>query len=89
MPLVQFIVQYRPTNALYTYIYEQYFIYRKYSYMFRCMCIIFRKSYKSLKTPEDDADASKRVEVLTIYKILLIYSYICCAFVGLDNKSGE
>jgi len=33
---------------------------------------------------EDDADASKHVAVLTIYKILLIY--ICCAFVGLDNK---
>ena len=80
-----------PTNALYThtyiYIYKQYFIYRKYSYIFRCICVIFRKSYKSLKTPEDDADASKRVGVLTIYKILLIY--MCCAFVGLGNKSGE
>ena len=55
--------------------------------MFRCICTIFRQSYKSLKTPEDDADASKRVGVLTTYKIFLIY--ICCAFVGLDNKSGE
>jgi len=31
----------------------------------------------------DDADASKHVAVLTIYKILLIY--ICCAFVGLGD----
>jgi hypothetical protein len=62
-------------------------MYRKYSYMFRCICIIFRKSYKSLKTPEDDADALKCVGVLTIPKILLIY--LCCAFVYLDNKSGE
>ena len=36
------------------------------------------------KTPEDDADASKHVAALTVYKILLIY--ICWAFVGLDNK---
>ena len=55
--------------------------------MFRRIYIIFRKSYKSLKIPEDDADASKCVGVLTIYKILLIYMY--CAFVCLDNKSGE
>ena len=38
--------------------------------------------------PEDDADASKHVRVLTIYKILLIYThtyiYIYSAFVGLD-----
>jgi hypothetical protein len=34
--------------------------------------------------PEDDADESKHVGVLTIYKILLIY--VCCAFVGLGNK---
>ena len=27
------------------YIYKQYFIYRKHSYMFRCICIIFRESY--------------------------------------------
>ena len=39
--------------------------------MFRCICIIFRKSY---------TDAC----VLPIYKILLIS--VCCAFVGLDNK---
>ena len=46
--------------------YKQYFIYRKY--------------LSSL--PEDDANASKNVRVLTIY----IYIYIYCAFVGLDNK---
>jgi hypothetical protein len=37
-----------------------------------------------LRLPEDDADASKHVGVLEIYRILLIY--ICCEFVGLDNK---
>jgi len=30
-----------------------------------------------------DADALKHVGVLTLYKIL---TYVCCAFVGLDNK---
>ena len=74
-------------HYIYIYIYKQYFIYRKYSYTFRCICIIFRKSYRFLKTPEDEADASKRVGVLTIHKILLIY--ICCAFVGPHNKSRE
>jgi hypothetical protein len=39
-----------------------------------------------LRLPEDDADALKHAGVLTIYKILLIYIYIYCAFVGLDNK---
>ena len=29
------------------YIYKQYFIYRKYYYMFRCICVIFRESYPS------------------------------------------
>jgi len=38
-----------------------------------------------LRLPEDDADASKHVGVFTIYKILLIYIYVC-AFVSLDNK---
>ena len=40
--LVQFIIQ---TNNCTTYIpvYKQYFIYRKYSCMFRCTCIIFRE----------------------------------------------
>jgi len=33
-----------------------------------------------------DADASKHVGVLTIHKVLLIYIYIYCAFVGLDKK---
>ena len=37
-----------------------------------------------LRLPEDDADALKHAGVLT--KILLIYIYICCAFVGLKNK---
>jgi len=36
------------------------------------------------KNPENDADASKYVGVLTAFKILLVY--ICCAFVGMDNK---
>jgi hypothetical protein len=40
----------------------------------------------SLRLPEDDAGALKYVGVLTIYKILLIYIYVCCAFVGLHNK---
>jgi hypothetical protein len=39
-----------------------------------------------LRLPEDDADSLKYVGVLMIYKILHIYIYICCAFVGLDNK---
>ena len=34
-----------------------------------------------------EADASKHVRILTIYKILLIN--INCAFVGLDNKKFE
>jgi hypothetical protein len=34
--------------------------------------------------PEEDAGASKHVGVLTIYKILFIYIY--CEIVGLDNK---
>ena len=38
-----------------------------------------------IRVPEADADASKHVGVLTTYKILL-YIYICCALVGLDNK---
>ena len=37
-----------------------------------------------LRLPEDDADASKHVGVLTTYKILLIYIYI--AFFGMGNK---
>ena len=37
----------RPTNAqnifvIYIFIYVQCFIYNKYSFMFRCICIIFR-----------------------------------------------
>ena len=31
--------------CIYIHTYTQYFIYRKHSYMFRCICIIFRKSY--------------------------------------------
>ena len=69
------------------------------SYMFQCICIIFRESYPStllklqkslrlilirIRLPEDGADALKHVGVLTTYKILLIY--ICCTFVGLGNK---
>ena len=37
------------------------------------------------RLPEGDAGALKHAGLLTIYKILLIN--ICCAFVGLDNKS--
>jgi len=33
-----------------------------------------------------DTDASKHAAVLTLYKILFIYIYIYCAFVGPDNK---
>jgi len=33
--------------------------------------------------PEDDADVSKHVGVLMIYKISL--TYVCCAFVVLDK----
>jgi len=53
---------------IYIYIYKQYFIYRKYSYMFQCICVFFRESFP------DDADASKQVVVRTIYKILFIYT---------------
>jgi hypothetical protein len=38
-----------------------------------------------LRLPEDDADTSKHVGVLTVHKLIYIYIYIC-AFVGLDNK---
>jgi len=79
-------------------VYQQYFIYRKYTYMFWCICIIFvylAKVTKIIKVtnsikvdfigpPEDDADVSKHVGVLVKYKILFMYIY--CAFVGLDNK---
>jgi len=37
-----------------------------------------------LRLPEDNTDASKHVEILMMYRILIIY--MCCAFVGLDNK---
>jgi len=37
-----------------------------------------------VRLPEGDADASKRVGVNTMYKVLLII--ICCAFVGVVNK---
>jgi hypothetical protein len=37
-----------------------------------------------IRLPEDDADALKHEGVLMKYKVLLIY--ICCTFVGLDNK---
>jgi 3-hydroxymyristoyl/3-hydroxydecanoyl-(acyl carrier protein) dehydratase len=40
--------------------------------------------FTRLILPEDDADASKHVAMLTIYKILIIY--VCCALVGVDNK---
>jgi hypothetical protein len=36
------------------------------------------------RLPEDVADELKRVRVLTLHEILLIY--VCCTFVGLDNK---
>ena len=39
-----------------------------------------------IRLPEVDAVALKYVGVLTIYKILLIYVYICCVFVGLDDE---
>jgi len=61
-PCILYNLLSRSTKALYIYIYsayKQYFMYRKYSNMFRCICIIFKKSYKSIKTPEDEADASK------------------------------
>jgi len=76
---------------IYIYIYKQYFVNRKFSYMFRFVCIIFREysasTCRSRILPEDDADASKHAVVFTIYKILLtyIYIYIWCSFVGLDN----
>ena len=41
-------LSYRPTHTnTHTHIYKQYFIYRKYSYMFRSTCIIFRESCPS------------------------------------------
>jgi hypothetical protein len=48
--------------------------------------IIYRWFYLIylITLPEYDADTSKHVAVLVIYKILLIYIY--CAFVGMDNK---
>jgi hypothetical protein len=45
----------------------------------------FQQSIR-IKLPEDDAVASKHVRVITIYKILFIYIYMLCIFVGLDNK---
>jgi len=40
--------------------------------------------YRSIRLLEDDADALQHVGVLMLHKVLLIY--ICCSFVGLDNK---
>ena len=61
--------------------------------MFRSICVIFRESYPpslrkkndfyNFSKVEDEADASKYVELLTIYKILV--RYICCAFVVLGS----
>jgi hypothetical protein len=53
-----------------------------------------------IRLPEEDADASKHIGVITIYKILLIcriciYIYMCVcvcvcgAFLGLDNKQSN
>ena len=42
-----------------------------------------------LRLPEDYADASKHVGMLTkyyLYIYIYIYIYICCAFVGTGNK---
>jgi hypothetical protein len=38
----------------------------------------------SLRLPEDEADALKHVEIFFIYRLLI--TYMCCAFVGSDNK---
>ena len=48
VPCILYSLLTRPTNAhtyTHTYIYKQYFVYRKYSYMFRCIHIIYRESY--------------------------------------------
>jgi hypothetical protein len=37
-----------------------------------------------MRLPKDDVGSLKQVAVNTIYKILFIY--MCCAFVCLDNK---
>jgi hypothetical protein len=61
---------------------KQYFVYHKHSYMFRCICIIFRESYstvlklqKSLRLQLSKISRLKYlgVGILTVYKILLIY----------------
>ena len=39
---------------------------------------------QKLRLSEDEADASIYVGILRTYKIFL--QYMCCAFVGLDNK---
>jgi hypothetical protein len=39
-----------------------------------------------LRISEDDADALKHLGVLICN--ILLYIYICCAFVGQDNKLG-
>ena len=36
------------TNKCTAYIYKQYCMYHKYSYMFRCICVIFREFYPSI-----------------------------------------
>ena len=43
---VQLIIQPNKCTT-YIYIYKQYFIYPKYFYMFRFICVIFRESYPS------------------------------------------
>jgi len=50
-------------------------------------------AYQISRFPENDTQGLKHVGVLTIYRILLIYIYIyiyiCCAFVGMDNKTKK
>jgi len=43
VPCILYSLLFRPTNELY--ILTLHYIYRKYSYMFQCICIIFRESY--------------------------------------------
>jgi len=51
---------------LYIYIYKRYSIYPKDCYVLHCNVTLINTR---IRVPEDDADASKHVEVLTIYRV--------------------
>jgi hypothetical protein len=78
------------------YIYKQYFIYRNYSYRFRCTCIIFRESYPSilLKLHHQVYKPNKisRLKCLHVWLLQLMIKYSiqnAVSFVSCYNYSNR